>query len=147
MPRKGNTPEQVIQSLLAKREVTVEGCWLWTGTCNGSGRPVTWYDGKSWYVSRLIKYLMEPKDFKWLAFYCHTCNNPRCFNPEHLYRGNSSSNMIDAVQAGTHRNTSKTYCPKGHEYNEDNTLVSKGQRFCRECDRLKHQQRRLWGKT
>ena len=33
---------------------------------------------------------------------CHRCNNPKCINPDHLYWGTNSQNMIDMVMAGNH---------------------------------------------
>lgn len=44
-----------------------------------------------------------------------------------------SSNMRDAVAHGTHFSTSKTHCPAGHQYDEENTYVWNGQRRCRAC--------------
>jgi hypothetical protein len=36
----------------------------------------------------------------------------------------------------------KTHCPKGHPYNEQNTRVHNGKRYCRECGRLRDRLRR-----
>lgn len=36
----------------------------------------------------------------WPEFACHKCNNRACANPEHLYSGNSQSNIADKVAAG-----------------------------------------------
>ncbi len=33
------------------------------------------------------------------------------------------------------RNITKTHCPKGHPYNEANTVRMRGKRYCRECRR------------
>ena len=32
---------------------------------------------------------------------CHTCNNPPCCNPMHIYDGTTATNAQDAVRAGT----------------------------------------------
>ena len=37
-----------------------------------------------------------------------------------------------------HRNSHKTHCPKGHEYTEENTYVSKEKRHCRLCAKEYH---------
>ena len=33
---------------------------------------------------------------------CHRCNNAKCINPDHLYWGTDSQNMIDRLTAGNH---------------------------------------------
>ena len=35
-------------------------------------------------------------------FACHSCGNPKCCNPEHLYWGSPSDNIQDALSMGTH---------------------------------------------
>lgn len=61
---------------------------------------------------------------------------------ENLEWGTRSENTVDQVVHGTHRNTSKTHCPHGHEFTAENTYIqpSNGGRLCRACaksDRLK----------
>lgn len=52
--------------------------------------------------------------------------------------GTRSENAVDAVLHGTHRNTAKTHCPKGHFYDESNTYIhpTLNSRACRECARV-----------
>ena len=67
---------------------------------------------------------------------CHTCDNPPCCNPLHLFAAPRLANLIDMRNKGRNRQTQKTVCPKGHEYTPENTLIcSRGWRSCRECNR------------
>lgn len=54
-------------------------------------------------------------------------------------------NLRDRVRHGTFRNgrSERTHCPKGHEYDAANTRVTRGQRFCRACNREWSRLRRL----
>jgi hypothetical protein len=74
---------------------------------------------------------------------CHTCDNPPCYEPRHLFAGSNSTNQLDAVAKGRHGQTRKTHCPKGHPYDEQNTYIRPGRRGCRECrKRVKAAQKR-----
>ena len=35
------------------------------------------------------------------VYVCHACNNPKCSNPNHLYWGTPTDNIIDQKEAGT----------------------------------------------
>jgi hypothetical protein len=77
---------------------------------------------------------------------CHN-NGDRLDNQVgNLRYGTRSENMLDTVPHGRSR-ASRTHCPSGHEFNEENTRhdVVKGRnggtvnrRSCRECDRARH---------
>lgn len=63
------------------------------------GYPRIKHGGKSWVASRLLWKIMygELPEGKLV---CHTCDNPSCVNPEHLYLGDFASNMQDKVTRG-----------------------------------------------
>jgi len=110
-------------------------CWLYNGGRTGNGYCQIRVDGVLQLVHRISA-------FFYLGFnhtdrtlqVNHKCTNKNCWNPAHLYIGTQSDNVQDAIRDRTHNQVIKTHCPKGHEYNEENTYISnKGFRFCRIC--------------
>lgn len=66
----------------------------------------------------------------------HSCDNPPCCNPNHLFLGTQSDNMRDCANKGRLGAQKKTHCPQGHPYSGDNlTFDSDGHRLCLECKR------------
>jgi hypothetical protein len=56
----------------------------------------------------------------------HLCRNPSCVNPTHLEPVTSQENIIRERAA-------RGQCPKGHPYDDANTSVWGGRRYCRTC--------------
>lgn len=57
---------------------------------------------------------------------------------DNLRWGTPTENQMDRIRHGTHPLAAKTKCPKGHPYDETNTLYRGGarnRRLCRECNR------------
>jgi hypothetical protein len=60
---------------------------------------------------------------------------------DNLAYGTPSENQHDSVANGTHYRATRTHCPRGHEYSDENTRLytpagaNKPYRWCRACDR------------
>lgn len=92
------------ERLLAKIEKHESGCWIWTGSVRGAAAHkygAIRYRGKSEGAHRAT--YMEfngeiPEGMKVL----HRCDNTKCVNPEHLFVGTQTDNMIDMTTKGRH---------------------------------------------
>jgi hypothetical protein len=73
-------------------------CWPWQAATNNEGYGKIWYDGKlrlATHVSWMLRYGQLPS-----KHLCHTCDNPPCVNPDHLFEGTFQDNYNDMVAKG-----------------------------------------------
>lgn len=124
--------------LLGQGKGNESGCWEWTGTLSKSGYGKIKWQQKDWRVHRLMAHLWLGMAATDERLVCHACDNPKCFNPAHLFVGTSKDNQQDSVRKGRHWSKRKTHCKRGHSFDPENTYVSKsGQRHCRACHNVR----------
>jgi hypothetical protein len=103
--RLANTPEVLWSKIDVKTE---DECWNWKGYKNEDGYGRTWINDCGYYAHRVIYDLVypniitlsAPKNTDETGFILHTCDNPSCCNPKHLWVGNCSENIADKVKKG-----------------------------------------------
>jgi hypothetical protein len=76
-----------------------DGCWIWSGATDKDGYGIFSYGRKSYRAAKLALELDGRPVPKGL-YACHTCDNPPCIRPDHLYPGTPTQNMADAIARG-----------------------------------------------
>ena len=77
-----------------KRVRMKDGCWDWLGSVTVKGRPRFKVDGETASAYR-ISYLIHKGTIPPGLLICHTCDNPSCCNPDHLWVGTHADNQRD----------------------------------------------------
>lgn len=82
-------------------------CWPWTGGRNQDGYGL-WTDHRytprrTWSAHRLVWELFNDAPISDDLQVCHTCDNPPCVNPAHLWIGSATDNAGDKVFKGRWR--------------------------------------------
>lgn len=123
------TPE-AIQRFWNKVSIGSESeCWEWTAHTDKGGYGMFWFNGKDVGAHR----------FSWVAHFgqlelellvCHTCDNPKCVNPKHLFKGTYEDNTNDMYTKHRKNNgdtVSRDNCVLG-----DTTMSKKEEELYRE---------------
>lgn len=94
------------------------GCWEWQGPVVSVGYGCFRIENKSVYAHRASWEIFKGEIPKGMLI-CHTCDNPKCVNPEHLFIGNHKDNYEDMKKKGRHP-TCKVK-KNDHEFYVENT--------------------------
>lgn len=132
--------EIIGNQLESNREINPQtGCWNWKLGKTLAGYGQIYIGSNPFYVHRVSAAIHLGFDLNSDLIVCHTCDNPSCFNPGHLYVGTDKTNQEDRAEKITH-------CINGHEFTSENTYIATNAKYpkrqCRRCKADREKQRR-----
>lgn len=87
----------------------ITGCWEWKRATNNIGYGMfRWATGIMRTAHRVSYELFKGPIPKGLVV-CHTCDNPKCVNPDHLWLGTMKDNHTDMVNKGRYNGRPKGF--------------------------------------
>ena len=75
------------------------GCWDWSGCLYATGYGKITFQTKNWLAHR-ASYKIHKGDVPSDMLVCHTCDNRKCTNPDHLFIGTHKDNLSDMKNKG-----------------------------------------------
>ena len=84
-------------------------CWIWKGSkiIGKFGYGIFWFKGKHYYAHR-ISFAIDKKIDPGPKLVLHSCDNPICVNPSHLFLGTDYDNIHDCMKKGRLNHANQT---------------------------------------
>jgi hypothetical protein len=89
-------------------------CWLWLGSKDKGYGHFRWSTEKKILAHRVAYMLAKPSMFNPALHVLHSCDNPSCVRPSHLFQGTDADNAHDREVKG-----------RGNQPRGENVSVSK----------------------
>lgn len=93
-------PKDAIQRFWASVRIGAEDeCWEWLGSRSQKGYGLAVHRDTTYHATR-IAYALTTGDDPGDRLVCHSCDNPPCCNPRHLWLGTAQDNSTDCNRKG-----------------------------------------------
>jgi len=87
-----------IEEKLKRYFVTDSNCWSWTGSKDRNGYGVFGHHRNKQLRAHRAAYEFHVGAIPTGMFVCHSCDNPSCINPKHLFVGTAKDNTQDMIK-------------------------------------------------
>jgi hypothetical protein len=114
---------KIKERLYNRRIISKNGCWEWQGYLDKDGYgqiSLCHQNKKKTTTCHRISYIIHKGDIPEGMMLRHSCDNRKCFNPEHLDIGTAQDNSNDMITRGRYIVTSGAF-RKGDQEGENNT--------------------------
>lgn len=94
-----------------------DGCWKWLAATNDDGYgviTVTTDNGKTAMLAHRLSWQLHHGPIPDGLDVCHTCDNPPCPRPDHLFLGTALDNIRDCVSKGRTNGAAKSMPGERH---------------------------------
>lgn len=117
------------------QQLSEDECWLWNGPkMKNDSRGCFSVNNKTFTAPRMALALKLGYALRSDQWALHSCDNPRCVNPDHLWVGDQKDNMADCAAKGRMHRQNTSICINGHTYTAETTMLKKsGVKVCRLC--------------
>jgi hypothetical protein len=75
------------------------GCWMWSGLKSKEGYGRFYFERRRFFAHR-ISWFWHFGAIPDEVLICHTCDQPSCVRPDHLWVGNDTANIADRHRKG-----------------------------------------------
>lgn len=122
-----------------KKVLSTKTCWIWEGSKHTDGYGLFTVNGKRLRAHR-YSYEYFKGNIPEKLVIDHLCRNRACVNPIHLELVSIRENIMRGEGLSA-QNARKTRCKRGHDFNEENTILvykkTHRERWCRVCQKAK----------
>jgi len=121
-------PRISIENRLQVYEVQSNGCWNFLGNKDKDGYGVFGHGRGKQLRAHRASFEFHKKTSAAGLLVCHSCDNPSCINPDHLFLGKPKDNTQDMIKKGRKANCKGSKHPSA-KLNELDIVCIKEQRL------------------
>jgi hypothetical protein len=127
--------EEIKARFWAKVDIRgADECWPWLSVSRQGGRGVFTIDRNPHSAPRVAWSIANGVAIPENQHACHSCDNPPCVNPAHIWPGTQADNIQDCVAKGRHGSKKKDFCKRGHALTDSNRRpIRRGGSHCAAC--------------